>query len=476
MSKIFSMIFDRPATEKQKTAIITSTCRISYASLEQMVLDSARALNAAGIRRNTCVALDVQDEVRHLVLAIAMCTIGCAHFPIQAGEIRSFEEKSGIRFSAALTCADGQPPKVAVSESDPTALCGFLLQTSSGTTGRKKLSILTDDVISARHSKDQQILPFIEGDIYHSLVKVNFTVAKERVLYALMSGVTAFFENRDTDIAGRLKNIVDHRLTYVSCVASQATMLATAARSRDDYPCLRVFRVGASVVPERTREMIRNRLTRNLFINYGTNEAGTISIASPEDQASTANTVGRPAASLAVQIVDRNAGVLPPGKPGLIRISGPSIISGYLHPAEASAASFEDGWFHPGDIVSMKQDGCLVFHGRSDDMMVFDGVNIYPIEIEDCLLSHPDVDEAFAFAFKSDLYYQVPAAIVSMKTREKAGELYAYTRRKLGIACPKVIFAAAGIPKNDMGKPDKAKIFASLKDFEKIEPSSRERQ
>ena len=77
------------------------------------------------------------------------------------------------------------------------------------------------------------------------------------------------------------------------------------------------------------------------------------------------------------------------------------MVSGYIDALEETARNFQEGWYHTGDLAEFTADGALIHHGRADDVMIFDGININPAEIENTLLRHPAVAEASAFALYS---------------------------------------------------------------------------
>ena len=115
----------------------------------------------------------------------------------------------------------------------------------------------------------------------------------------------------------------------------------------------------------------------------------------------------------------------------------------------------QDGWFYPGDLISQQEGGPLVFHGRADDVMILNGINIFPSAIEDTLESHPDVREAIAYAVKSRIHGDIPVAAVVMQGQGRAGpvELLNYCRQSLGVRAPRQIRIVEAIPRNTGGKP-----------------------
>src|SRR5258707_10825094 len=101
---------------------------------------------------------------------------------------------------------------------------------------------------------------------------------------------------------------------------------------------------------------------------------------------------------------------------------------------------FRGGWFYPGALASCTAEGVLLFHGRADDMMIFNGNNIYPREVEVALEAHPAVLEAAAFPWRSPVHQDIPVAAVVAKATVDEKELVAFCRRSLGARSPRRVF------------------------------------
>jgi acyl-CoA synthetase (AMP-forming)/AMP-acid ligase II len=107
-------------------------------------------------------------------------------------------------------------------------------------------------------------------------------------------------------------------------------------------------------------------------------------------------------------------------------------------------------------------NGCLVFSGRSDDMMIFDGMNIYPAEIESALLEHPAVCEAASFPLKHERFQDVPVAAVVLRMPADLEDLEKHCARVLGVKRPRMIRVLDSFPVNAMGKTLKRDLRAEF--------------
>jgi acyl-coenzyme A synthetase/AMP-(fatty) acid ligase len=173
--------------------------------------------------------------------------------------------------------------------------------------------------------------------------------------------------------------------------------------------------------------------------------------------------VGFPPAGVAVEIFGSSGENVAPGEIGQIRVRKPTMAKGYIAEPGASS-SFRDGWFYPRDLVSRATDGPLIFHGRADDVMILNGINVFPTAIEDFLESHPDVCEAVAYPVKSRIHGEIPVAAVVLKKGVRGlgvSHLLDLCRQVLGIRAPRQIFVVDQIPRNTAGKPLRRELAAS---------------
>jgi long-chain acyl-CoA synthetase len=160
-----------------------------------------------------------------------------------------------------------------------------------------------------------------------------------------------------------------------------------------------------------------------------------------------------------VEIVDSQLEKVGTDEIGHILVKSPGIVPGYLNNPEATAQSFRDGWFNPGDMASRSASGAIFLHGRADDMMMFDGIKIYPAEIERVLLGHPAVAEAAAYPIYSVRHQHLPVAAVILKTPATEDDLLAHCRSWLGSKAPVTIRILENLPRNAAGKVLKRELI-----------------
>jgi acyl-CoA synthetase (AMP-forming)/AMP-acid ligase II len=150
----------------------------------------------------------------------------------------------------------------------------------------------------------------------------------------------------------------------------------------------------------------------------------------------------------------------PPGEPGEIRLRAPGMARAYHDDPEETALRFRGGWFHPGDLASRRADGQMIIHGRADDMMILNGINIYPAEIEAALERHPAVANAAALPVRSTAHGEIPVAAVELLPGAAASraELLAFARARLGLRAPRRVLVLERLPRSPQGKVLKREI------------------
>jgi acyl-CoA synthetase (AMP-forming)/AMP-acid ligase II len=154
------------------------------------------------------------------------------------------------------------------------------------------------------------------------------------------------------------------------------------------------------------------------------------------------NSVGRPVPYLDIKIFSEDDVELPQGEIGEIVARGPTVMKGYLNRPDENAVALRGGWFHTGDMGYFDKEGLLYISGRSKDMIISGGENIYPTEIEDALSTHPAVSQVSVIGLPSEKWGEVVHAVVILAEGANidSDELIAHCRKHLaGYKCPRGI-------------------------------------
>lgn len=257
---------------------------------------------------------------------------------------------------------------------------------TSGTTGRPKGVLHTHNSINALIRQLGEHWLIAPGDRFLVPSPISHIGGS---IYAfecpLLLGTTAVLMDR-WDASEAVPVMVSERITHMAGATPFLKQLLAAARAaQTDLPDLKVFICGGASVPpalidEAVRYFARARVSRV----YGSTEVPVATVGSLEERgmAEAATTDGKPAIA---QVVI--------GEAGEIRLRGPQMLVGYVHQEDEEAAFDEAGFFRTGDQGELTASGHLVVTGRIKDLIIRNGENIAPKEIEDLLVQHPDIDE-----------------------------------------------------------------------------------
>lgn len=251
-------------------------------------------------------------------------------------------------------------------------------------------------------------------------------------------------------------------VAFVSLVPTTLRRLLEARGGRPAPPGLRAVLLGGAAAPPELVAEAR-ALGFPVLPSYGLTEtASQVATACLDDPPSC---VGRALLGSRIRIADAGGRAFPAGCEGEIQVRGPTVFSGYLHDAEASAAALCDGWLRTGDVGVLDAGGRLRVLDRRADLVVSGGENVYPAEVEAALLAHPQVCEvAVAGRPDPDLGQRVVAWVVLRSGRPVDPEaLRAFCRERIaGYKVPRELYLVASLPRTSLGKVARRNLFRML--------------
>lgn len=245
----------------------------------------------------------------------------------------------------------------------------------------------------------------------------------------------------------------DHRASLFFGVPTMYQRLATSGRIAE-LGGLRLSVSGSAPLPAALHRNITAGSGQVVLERYGMSET-VMNVSNPYEGERRPGTVGFALPGVEVRLdVDHETGDPDLGV-GDILVRGPNVFGGYWERPEATAASFVDGWFRTGDIGSFDGDGYLSIVGRSKDLIITGGSNVYPREVEDVLRGHPGVGDVAVVGVADDQWGEVVVAFVEGDADD--GALMALARDQLApYKRPKRIHRLTALPRNALGKVVKA--------------------
>jgi long-chain acyl-CoA synthetase len=196
--------------------------------------------------------------------------------------------------------------------------------------------------------------------------------------------------------------------------------------------------------------------TVKVIQGYGLTEASPSITLMPLEHADTKmGSIGLPVPDIELKFLDGNGKEVLQGEVGEIVVKGPMIMKGYHNNPEATQEMIKDGWLYTSDLGKMDQGGFVYHLGRKDDMIITGGLNVFPAEVENVLLKHPDILEAGAVGIPDEDRGQAIKAVVVLKPEKPLDKkaLLAFCREHLAnFKVPKIVESRDSLPKTSTGK------------------------
>lgn len=336
-----------------------------------------------------------------------------------------------------------------------------LLQYTSGTTGIPKGAILSHGNLVANAAQGRAWVPGLrEGEeVFYGILPLFHAYGLTLCLTTALSigARVVLFPTFDVDLV--IAAARTSPPTFLPAVPPIYDALARAAQQkRLDLSRIRYAISGAMSLPVSTVARWEETTGGLLVEGYGMTEASPIALGNPMGPSRRPGTVGVPFPSTDIRVVDP-ADVtvdVPAGEPGELLIRGPQVFHGYWRrPDDTRAALLEGGWLRTGDIVTVSEDGFVTIIDRIKELIVTGGFNVSPSEVEDTLVSHPDVSAAAVVGLPRGSGGEDVAAAVVMNAGATldAGALRDYCRARLAAyKIPKRFVQVDELPRSLVGK------------------------
>jgi fatty-acyl-CoA synthase len=332
---------------------------------------------------------------------------------------------------------------------------------TSGTTGMPKgakrdASAIGISVIANLMS----VVPLNRADVWLCPAPMFHSFGLATFAFATALGATLITPER-FDAEESLRYIEEHGATAASLVpimVRRIVDLGDDVLKRYDLSTLRILLASGSAMSPSLRDSARRAFGDVLYDLYGSTEVGWVSVASPEDIRIRPTTIGRPVPGIDVAILDATGNRVEPGVGGEMFVKSGVLFEGYT---SGEGRLMVDGYVSIGDTGRVDEDGYLYIEGRSDDMVVIGGENVYPIEVEDVLESIGGVLEAAVVAVPDEEFGHVLAAFV-------VGDVDADVARKrcaeqlASYKVPRLIKLVESLPRTGSGKVVKRELLEQL--------------
>ncbi len=480
---------------------------ISYAELAAQSIGWAQHYQQQGVARGDRVGLYLPNSPTFLAAYLGAQLAGAAVVLIntqyRASELQHILADSAARLvvtdaagrehlaqagcNVAIDAAANPPPADYRTLMPPAPTELALLAYTSGTTGRAKGAMHTHASLTANSSAvtaawawtnaDRLLLVLPLFHIHGLGVGVHGTLlsgasldlrprfAADEVLATLHSGTVSMFFGVPTMYTRLIAEARARTREPENQRTGEPTVPLVPGSSVPQFPgsSVRLFVSGSAPLTPQTFADFQALFGQPILERYGMTET-VMNLTNPYDGERRPGSVGIPFPGQAARIVAvRTREPLPDGKIGEVEVRGPHVCAGYWQNPAATAEVFHaDGWFSTGDLGQRAPDGYFTITGRAKELIISGGYNVYPREVEEVLLQHPNVAECAVYGMAdADLGERVAAAVVLRSAADLTPDhadaaLSAFCRERLAAyKLPRVIRYVDGLPRNALGKIQK---------------------
>jgi long-chain acyl-CoA synthetase len=504
-ASVASILKESAERHADQVAVVVGPVQTTYAELWDQTRAYAGALRAKGVTEGSKVAMLIPNVADFPRVYYAILALGAVAVPIHA-LLKQHEIEYVLRDSGAtmLVCA---APLLAEGAAG-AGLAGVdtvtVLAPPDVVTGFDRLEALAEaaepiDTYVPRDPFDTATILYTsgttglpkgaEGSHYALLEQVNVLLLStfkiepgDRVLGALplfhtfgqtctmnvafRAGATVVMVPKfDGDIA--LAVMAVEQCNIFMGVPTMYMALLDAATRSDARPALKYAVSGGAALPVAVIDRFREVYGAEIHEGYGLTETSPVASFNHVGRKPRPGTIGTAVWGVDVEIADSSVEdsivLMPNGSIGELVIRGHNLMNGYLNRPEDTARSIVDGWFRTGDLGTKDDDGYLTIVDRTKDMIIRNGYNVYPRQVEEVLAAHPDVAMAAVFGVPHEMHGQEIEAAVVLRpgATASADELIAFVKNEIAaFKYPRVVHLVDALPLGPSGKVLKRELVS----------------
>jgi acyl-CoA synthetase (AMP-forming)/AMP-acid ligase II len=466
-------------------AVVSPQLSLSYDELLMRAARSARELQARGIVPGARVGIALRDGGETIVTMIALWMLGATAVPIDFRSNAAERGRLAVEFDLLAVVEDRQAPSathtsvladaswseiIAKHAASPLWPSGegapALISLTSGTTGRPAGFVLDHDRVLFRSMTP---LPGDYGGSLLNPLALSFSGSRSHTLSALLQGATVRFFPVLFSPQELAEAIAAWKVGSVCAVPTIIRNLLDLAGGRTTHLFEELhafYSIGAPMLAEE-KLAVSTALCRNFVQDYGSTVAGCISSLYGPALEAHPDTVGRVQPFVALQVVDEENRVLPPGEVGHIRVRTPGMARSVYGEGAAreTGDTLKDGWAYPGDFGTLDDTGFLSLIGRSSDVIIRGGANVHPSEVEAVIAQYEGVRDVVVVGFTKFPEGQEIAAFVVCSTALTEAALDVHCCKRLAPdKRPRKFVFLPDLPRNANGKILRAELRKQLEE------------
>jgi malonyl-CoA/methylmalonyl-CoA synthetase len=480
-----------PADLDQVAVETQDDLRYSWRDLERSTAMMANLLQSLNLPEGARIAVQVEKSVEAMMLYLATLRAGYVFLPLntayQSAEIEYFignaepavvvcssrnfgwvskiafktgtrnvftldDDRTGSLLDRAAHCSDRH--EVVLKQSDDLAAILY----TSGTTGRSKGAMLTHGNLLSNALVLKACWGWKKGDVLiHALPIFHVHGLFVAIHGALLNGSKMIWLSK-FDARGVIKNMSEATV-FMGVPTLYTRLLGEPGLSAEACSYMRLFISGSAPMLIEVFNEWKQRTGHSILERYGMSETTMLTSNPYQSDQRRGGTVGFALPGVSLRVQDDDGQPLPAGEIGNIQVKGPNVFKGYWRMPERTAEEFTaDGYFRTGDVGKIDEEGYITIVGRSKDLIISGGYNVYPAEIEGYINELPGVAESALVGVPHPDFGEVGVAVVIAKpgVTVEAGQVVAALKSKLAnFKIPKQCFVLAELPRNTMGKVQK---------------------
>jgi len=452
---------------------------LTFGDLDERASRMAHALRARGVAPGDRVAVHLANRVEFIDLFLACLRLGALFVPVNvlyrtreiahimadadprvvvaaASTAGLFPAESPVIDVEALTSDASQAPSDRVTRSGHGEDPAVIIYTS-GTTGRAKGAVLSHNNFLSNVANIVTCWQITHGDRYLAVLPLFH-------VHGLANGVCAWLasgcrmrlvERFDRDRARSLFDEFQPTLFFGVPTIYVRLLEIDEQDARRFGGRARLFVSGSAPLPAQVFEAFRERYGHAILERYGMSEALML-VSNPYAGERRPGTVGTPLPGVVARLVDSSGHDVVGAEPGEVVVRGPNVFSGYWRNPAATAAAFSNGWFRTGDLAQRSADGYFTLRGRATDLIITNGFNVYPREIEELLLEVPGIREVAVVGAPDAIRGEVPVAYLVASDDFRSDVARETCSRGLAsFKIPRAFVRLDALPRNALGKVQK---------------------
>jgi malonyl-CoA/methylmalonyl-CoA synthetase len=488
---LYSLFESRfPADRSQPLLLLDNGKDVSYAGAAAGSARYAALFAGLGLVPGDRIAVQVEKSPEALLLYLGCLRAGLVYLPLnsgyQEGEVGYFLENAepravvaqpgsmpwlaplarrfGLRHVFSLDehgqgtltqAAHSAPEKFRTVARTGDDLAAILY--TSGTTGRSKGAMLTHRNLASNAVVLHRAWGFRPGDVLVHMLPLFHVHGLFVASHCVLANGSAMRFHAKFDARQAIADFA-HSTVFMGVPTFYTRLLAEAGLTRAACSKMRLFVSGSAPLLAETHAEFEQRTGQRILERYGMTETGMLT-SNPLSGERRAGSVGPPLEGTQVRVVDNEGQPCRAGENGHVLVKGANVFPGYWRMPEKNAEEFTaDGFFRTGDMGNLSDDGYLTIAGRSKDLIISGGYNVYPKEIELVLDELPGVQESAVVGVPHPDFGEAVTAVVVPRSGARATEpeIIAALKDKLAnFKVPKRVYFVEELPRNAMGKVQK---------------------